>query len=95
MPQGLQIFNAGGDLILDVTDRLTRVLGEFETGTSSGSVSNPNLSSGTPWFTMRDLGKYEMLSEASCSVSINSSSISWTFGSSGTKTNKKIVYGVY
>lgn len=95
MPVGLQCWDVNGNLTLDVTDRLTRVLGTVETGTSSGSVTDANLANGTPWFVMRDTSDYEMLSEANCSVVISGNAVTWTFVGSGTKTNKKIIYGVY
>lgn len=52
--QGLQVFDSNGSCILDVTDRLTRVLGEFETGTSDGSISDSNLASGQPWYIIQN-----------------------------------------
>lgn len=95
MPQGLQCWDSNGNMTLDVTDRLTRLLGTAETGVSNGSISDENLSAGTPWFVLRDTSDYEMLTEATCSVTISGNTISWVFSSTGTKTNKKIVYGVY
>lgn len=42
MPQGLQIFDAAQNLVVDVTDRLTQVIGMFSTGTASGAITIPN-----------------------------------------------------
>lgn len=92
MAQGLQCFDANGNMTLDVTDRLTRVLGEFNTGTFSGSLTDTNLSSGTPWYILRAAAS--SYSEASCTISFGLQSISWTFGS-GTPISKNITYGVY
>lgn len=39
MPAGLQIWDANGNLMLDTTDRLTKVLGTVTTTTSDGSVA--------------------------------------------------------
>lgn len=50
MPQGLQIFNAQGGTVLDLTDRLTRIIGAVSTGMSNGSTTDAELSTGTPWF---------------------------------------------
>lgn len=92
MPQGLQIWDDSGVLKLDVTDRLTRVLGEFDTGTVNGSISDTNLSQGSPWYISPvPLG---FVNEASFTVSFTLSSISWSFGS-GTGINRKITYGVF
>ena len=94
MPQGLQIFNAGGDLILDVTDRLTRVLGEFETGTKDGRIIDNALTTGEPWFIAIGIDAYFTYGEMGCAITINENILSWTF-SPGSRGNKKIIYGVY
>lgn len=95
MPQGLQCWDASGNMTLDITDRLTRYLGEVYTGTTDGSITDVNLSTGTPWFVMRDTSNFESFNEAPCTLSISGNTISWTFGSTGARTNKKIIYGVY
>lgn len=52
MLQGLQCFDTNGNIILDITDRLTRVLGEFETelGTKENSFVDDGLLTGIPWW---------------------------------------------
>ena len=53
MPQGLQVYDASGNLTLDVTDRITRYLGSFSIPAQfdqSGSVTVTV--TGTPWFLM-------------------------------------------
>jgi hypothetical protein len=98
--QGLQVFDAGGTVVLDVTDRLTRVLGSFSTGTTSGSITDNNLASGTPWFVAAmspsqfDNGYAAPTVGAPYAISFTSNSISWTFGT-GTATSIQITYGVF
>jgi hypothetical protein len=100
--QGLQIFDAGGNVVLDVTDRLTRVLGEFETGTSDGFITDTNLDYGTPWFIAKLNGSVTVKegynsyysSSVPILISFNSQSLSWSF-SGGSVANHHIVYGVY
>ena len=41
MAQGLQIFNASGQLIFDLSNATTYVLGTGETGTENGSQQTP------------------------------------------------------
>lgn len=98
MNQGLQIFNENGICTLDVTDRLTRVLGEFETGTSNGSLVDNNLLSGTPWFISIPSVSAVSFDSNSISITFSSNSISWEFvGYFSTPGNHShhIIYGVY
>lgn len=51
MPNGLRIRDPNtGQVIVDITDRLTKVVGVTSTGTSNGSISPPAFSQGTPFF---------------------------------------------
>lgn len=54
MPQGLQVFDSNGVIVFDVTDRLSRVLGIITTTASNGSISDPGLLTGTPWWMIID-----------------------------------------
>lgn len=94
MPQGLQCWDASGNLVLDVTDRLTRVLGTFNTGTTDGSITDPALTTGTPWYVSIGFDNYFYYGEMGCIITVVGSTLSWTF-QSGTKSDKKIMYGVY
>lgn len=52
--QGLQVFDEQGVVTLDVTDRITKILGEViipkEVEQDTGSVVDPELALGTPFF---------------------------------------------
>ena len=39
MPQGLQCFDEDGDMILDVTNRITKYIGTQYTGTTPGTIT--------------------------------------------------------
>lgn len=99
MPQGLQIFDVNSNCLLDITDRLTRVLGSFETGTSDGSITDFNLTSGTPWFyTYNPSDTYNV--RVPCKISFSGNIISWSFQSGYCanqqgRANLKVIYGVY
>ena len=94
MPQGLQVFDENGNMTLDVTDRLTRVLGEFQTGKVSGSITDSNLSSGIPWYIIKNSSDGRGYKYAPFLITFTSNGASWTFGS-GTIVSKNITYGVY
>ncbi|WP_303638827.1 hypothetical protein [Stenotrophomonas tuberculopleuritidis] len=46
MPAGLIAWDAQGRQILNLTDRLSRIIGDVNTGTSNGSISVPGFSTG-------------------------------------------------
>ncbi len=86
MPQGLQVWDASGNLVLDVTTRLPRILGSVQTGTSAGSVTHTGLSSGTPFYFATTMANFQNSPVGSFSGNV----FSWTAGS-----DVQLVYGVY
>lgn len=51
MPQGLQCWDASGNLILDLTDRITRVLGQVNIAAgASGYITDARFATGTMWW---------------------------------------------
>lgn len=96
MAYGLRVWDKDGNLTLDVTDRITRVLGTFMTtaGTSaSGTVINNELLSGTPWYTI--------LSDGSGSsyflprVTFSGNQINWQSEPGIFTSARLIMYGVF
>jgi hypothetical protein len=101
MPQGLQCFDENGNIILDVTGRITRVLGRFNTGTSPGSLVDPNLLAGTPWYFTQIPSSSVRDSCRQCVVSFQGDTLSWTFSVTNTQGVSTynvpyiVTYGVY
>lgn len=91
--QGLQIWDANGKPVLDTTDRITRVLGQFDTGTSNGSITDNNLTLGIPWSIATRGSDNGSLSWKNVIISFSGSTLSWTFVA--TPCNNNIIYGVY
>ena len=51
MPQGLQVFDAAGNLTCDITDRLSRILGIVDIAAgASGNLTNAGFSQGTGYW---------------------------------------------
>lgn len=97
MAYGLRVRDGStGAITLDVTDRITRFGGAFDTGTADGSVSIPMLSGGTPWFHVQDSDPFSGTSD-SPNVTISGNAISWAFpaGSTYAKRSVHVLYGVY
>lgn len=75
MASGLQVWNAQGQLTLDTSDRLMRVL-ERRVVSGTGSTSHSGLSTGEPfWFLCPNSSGYGMFPETQITVSGNT--ISW------------------
>lgn len=97
MPQGLQIFKANGDLALDVTDRLTTVLGEFDTGFGSGSLYHPGLSYGKVWHhtTMYDKPEHNGTAFRCLHITANGNTLTWENRAYSCDTkNYHVIFGV-
>ncbi len=92
---GLRIkHQTTGAVILEYTDRITRTIGSFNTGTSNGSFSVSV--SGTAWFALMSPGQYGGdLSPPNISISGNT--ITWTFVQSAVASRiaVDVIYGVY
>lgn len=57
MSYGLEVYDAGGNLTLSTSDKLTRFIDYFVVGeNSSGSRSYPELSGATIWATGKNIG---------------------------------------
>lgn len=90
------MWDEQGRLILDVTDRMGRVVGSVKTGSSSGSLVDSGFSYGEPWFMIvLEPGQYEGWTPGGSTqwrpaVTISGNTLSWTAGVPST-----IVYGVY
>ena len=98
--QGLQIFDGNGNVTLDVTSSLTRVIGSFHTGITDGSIVNSEITNGIPWFTIVLNGSATQGKFQSLMVTIDGSTLSWNFQKSSNLTNAPvyieyiITYGV-
>lgn len=75
MPAGLQVWDASGNLIFDTPDRMGRIIGEYSTGTSAGSLVVPAPAGTTVfWFVSRGLPTN------ATSLSVSGSTITWAAG---------------
>lgn len=94
MPQGLQVFDAGGNLTLDVTDRISRVLGVVTiAANASGSVSSAGFSGLSPFWFCVPLASFDSyLPEFSFDAGTNT--LSWTWPFTGV-ADCRLVYGAY
>lgn len=94
MPQGLQVWDAAGNLTLDLTDRIGRLLGIATlTSPTDGNLTDAGFASGTPWFVCLP---YSGGASSTPDVSIAGNVISWDFVTGGSySATYKLIYGVY
>ncbi|WP_157214956.1 hypothetical protein [Pseudomonas sp. GM79] len=101
--QGLQIFDASGQLTMTTDTLVGRYLGYFSTGVSNGSVADGRLSSGTPYYFAESVGlNTDTTILCQPIVSISDAGISWSFpdfqagnGSLAPRVAINIFYGVH
>lgn len=100
MPYGFQVFSATGELEIDLSTSLTRVLGRFQTGNSQtyGSVTDANFAKGIPWFVVLVNGPPNSSFEWGLTpeVSIDGTTLSWSWPAvlQPYKRDCHIIYGI-
>lgn len=99
MTAGVEAYAPDGTLIFSITDKVGKVLGYLDTGTSNGSLNVPALS-GKRSFYIKSQSAFAGVNygQRTCRVTISPSGlISWTFGVSGSTNNisSRLIYGYY
>lgn len=92
MPQGLEVYDANGVLVIGITDRLQRVLGSVYTGTGAGSLTVPGFASGVPFYFVRRDGNLDSINTLQPkNVTVQGNTLSWSADGQALT----ILYGVY
>lgn len=88
-----------GTVVLNVSDRLTRILGQVSTGGTNGSLSVPAFSQGTPFAFPVIMNPSDPAAiGAGLLVTISGTTLSWTYTSPSSiapATSAIIYYGLY
>jgi hypothetical protein len=93
MPAGLQVWDASGNLILDYTDRISRILGIVTiSGNVAGSVTSSGFSGLDPFWHCVPLVSYPTYSPQ-FSFNAGTNTLSWTWPRSG--PDHQLIYGAY
>lgn len=97
MSFGLQVWDSGGNKMLDVSDSLTKTIATFTTGTSNGSATYSELSGGRPWVAAYRLPTSTATQYGAALVSVSGTTVSWTFGGlpSGNRASMRVFVGIY
>ncbi|MEN4919721.1 hypothetical protein ABE485_13675 [Achromobacter spanius] len=92
MAFGLMVKDAAGNVQVQYTSTLPRILGEFATGVADGAIAAPELAGGTPFFFV--LGGDGAASYLNMPVvSISGTTISWYFVAAAARVSVRIAYG--
>ena len=96
MAQGFQAFDAAGNLLVDVSTRITKVIGSTTiVADSTGSLSVPNANTGLIWYALY----FPVGSRYNPVIVVNNSTgvISWSPNTAypQTHTDVQMIYGVY
>lgn len=94
MPQGLQVWDASGNLILDISERVGKFLGIATiTAGVNGSVTNAGFALGQPFFMVTTLGTLPTY-RPSLTFNAGTNTLSWDWqGRPG--SNCSLRYGVF
>lgn len=81
MSQGLQVWDAAGNLVLDVTNRLTRIIGTVYSGESDGSIQVPEFATGDAWVCVQQANSFNSIGDATrlIKTTISGTTLSWAF----------------
>lgn len=102
--QGLRIYDASGNIMLDATTRLTKYIGTLSIGTSDGSYIDDRLQEGEFWYMTLKLNDYKKcygmtnkFTEFLPKITREGNTIKWTYTNNDTtyRTGLTIMYGVY
>lgn len=102
--QGLRIYDANGNIMLDATSRLTKYIGTLSIGTSDGSYTDDRLQDGEFWYMTLKLNDYKKcygmtnkFTEFLPEITREGNTIKWTYTESDAtyRTGLTIMYGVY
>lgn len=92
MPVGLQVIDEDGNVIVDTSTRLGRILGVTTIGASSGTVVDSGFLQGTPFWVAIPLATGDVVFGPA--ISVSGSTLTYDF-EGRTVTSHRLVYGIY
>jgi hypothetical protein len=95
MPQGLQVFDAQGRVVVDLADRVGRIVAVFPTGTEDGSRVVGGLDGGIPFMVVQGMGL--SIQAYTPTVQLSGNTVSWVFDQVTVieRTSVNVFVGVY
>lgn len=91
-----EVYDAGGVLQLNLSSRLTKYLGSVVMTTLTGSITDPRVTQGTPFYILSGTIEFQARRWALPTVTFDNNGLSWTGGSvSGEPESINLIYGIY
>lgn len=101
VPQGIQVFDKNGEIVIDVTDRLTQVVGIYTIPrtSSEGSITVPNIGNNKVWFAINIQNAYMVpyliwIENNTIRYKINTANYSNPLNSLSSNSVINLIYGV-
>lgn len=93
MAQGLKVWDASGNVVLDTSTRVGRLLGSVAVNTATGSVMNADFAQGTVLWFLVPIGTGGAQQYPAVSYSSGTTTLSWS--GAFTSATFQLWYGVY
>lgn len=94
MAHGLQVYNSSGGIVHDISDRLTRYIGNAVIS-GSGSFQVPDFALGAGWYFTTPLINFGTSFSSLPEITISGTTLSWTTDSASSTAPVTVHYGVY
>lgn len=92
MPAGLQVWDANGQMIVDTSTRLGRIVGVADITTATGSIIDANFADGAPFWVA--LPASNTSPSFGPKFTFSGTTLSWDFEGRTVSTHR-VVYGVF
>ncbi|MDF4024142.1 hypothetical protein P3W24_04045 [Luteibacter sp. PPL201] len=91
MAVGVRIKDRNGNIVVDFTSKLPRIIGYIDTNGSAGSINVPELALGNAYWVVSPISGTS--GRGSPNVSISGTTLSWSYPNA--TVNDRIYYGYY
>lgn len=97
MAWGLRLRDSAGNVLVDITTRLTRMIGSLQTGTTNGSITDvAGFTGQSVWWALVPTGAVGIKLAPAVTYNASTKTLSWATPSGRpSHTNCVLIYGVY
>lgn len=88
-----EVRDAAGNVIVSLDSRLPRIIGQVNTGTTNGSITNAALANGTPFAI--PLPSDANSSRVTVNIIFSGTTMSWYFDNTPPTVGYTLLYGYY
>ena len=88
-----EVYDASGNVIVSLDSRLPRIIGQVNSGTANGSITDAALANGTPFAIPLPPDSSNL--RVTINISFSGTTMSWQFLNSPPTAGYTILYGYY